>query len=212
MNRRRLLPVAIATVVLTTVLQLSFAVPAGATPPGIPTAATARTELTTLTVAAWTHTTTYVRDLFPTWDTISGTCNTRETVLKRDGTGVIVNSACTATSGTWYSPYDGATWTLGSDLDIDHVVPLKNAWESGAWAWTTTKRESYANDLTDPQLIAVTDNVNESKGDKSPDAWKPPLTSYYCTYARMWVRVKYVWSLTVTSAEKTALTSMLSGC
>jgi hypothetical protein len=56
------------------------------------------------------------RDLFPTWDTISGTCNTRETVLKRDGTNVVVNSACTATSGTWVSPYDGATWTAGSDL------------------------------------------------------------------------------------------------
>jgi hypothetical protein len=209
---RRLLPAALAAALLTTVLQLSLAAPAGATPPGIPTAATAHTELGTLTVAAWTHTTTYDRDLFPTWDTISGTCNTRETVLKRDGTSVVVNSACTATSGTWHSPYDGATWTAASDLDIDHVVPLKNAWESGAWAWTTAKRESYANDLTDPQLIAVTDNVNQSKGDKSPDTWKPPLTSYYCTYARMWVRVKYVWTLTITSAEKTALTSMLGTC
>jgi hypothetical protein len=202
----------LATALMTCVLTLATPSPAGATPPGIPTATTARSELAALTVAAWTHTTTYDRDLFPTWDTISGTCDTRETVLKRDGTGVTVNSACTATSGTWHSPYDGATWTAASDLDIDHVVTLKNAWESGAWAWTTSKRESYANDLTDPQLIAVTDNVNESKGDRSPDAWKPPLTSYYCTYARMWVRVKYVWMLTVTSAEKGALTSMLATC
>jgi len=211
LNRRRLFPAALATA-LVGVLLLGFAAPAGATPPGIPSAATARSELATLTVAAWTHTTTYDRDLFPTWDTISGTCNTRETVLKRDGTGVVVNSACAATSGSWYSPYDGATWTVASDLDIDHVVPLKNAWISGAWAWTTAKRESYANDLTDPQLIAVTDNVNQSKSDKSPDSWKPPLTSYYCTYARMWVRVKYVWNLTVTSAEKSAVTSMLATC
>ena len=87
-----------------------------------------------LTVAAWTHTTTYDRDLFPTWDTISGTCDTRETVLKRDGVSVVVNSSCTATSGTWHSPYDGATWTAASDVDIDHMVTLKNAWESGAWA------------------------------------------------------------------------------
>jgi hypothetical protein len=92
------------------------------------------------------------------------------------------------------------------------VVPLKNAWISGAWSWTTTKREQYANDLPDPQLIAVTDNVNQSKGDKSPDAWKPPLPSYDCTYARMWVRVKSVWSLTVTTAEKSTLTSMLATC
>ena len=212
MNRRRLLSAALAAVVLITGVQLGFTTAAGATPPGIPSAATARSELATLTVAAWTHTTTYDRDLFPTWDTISGTCNTRETVLKRDGSGVVVNSACTATSGSWYSPYDGATWTAASDLDIDHVVPLKNAWISGAWAWTTAKRESYANDLSDPQLIAVTDNVNQSKSDKSPDAWKPPLTSYYCTYARMWVKVKYVWALTVTSAEKSAVTSMLATC
>jgi hypothetical protein len=212
LNRRRLLPAALAAVLLTAALQLSLVSPAGATPPGIPSAATAQSELATLTVASWTHTTTYSRDLFPTWDTISGTCNTRETVLKRDGTGVVVDSACAATSGKWYSPYDGATWTAASDVDIDHVVPLKNAWESGAWAWTTAKRESYANDLSDPQLIAVTDNVNQSKGDKSPDAWKPPLTSYYCTYARMWVKVKYVWALTITSAEKSTLSGMLGTC
>ena len=209
MTKRRLFA---ATVFLTALLQVIGLAPAGATPPGIPTAATARTYLATLTVAAWTHTTTYDRDLFPTWDTISGTCNTRETVLKRDGSNVVVSSACAATSGSWYSPYDGATWTASSDVDIDHMVPLKNAWMSGAWAWTTAKRESFANDLTDPQLLAVTDNVNQSKSDKSPDAWKPPLTSYYCTYARMWVKVKYVWKLTVTSAEKTAVTSMLATC
>jgi hypothetical protein len=58
----------------------------------------------------------------------------------------------------------------------------------------------------------VTDNVNESKGDKSPDAWKPSLSSFYCTYSRAWVKVKYVWKLTVTSAEKVALTSMLATC
>ena len=61
-------------------------------------------------------------------------------------------------------------------------------------------------------MIAVTDNVNESKGDKSPDAWMPPPASYRCTYVRMWVRVKYVWNLTVTSAEKSSLSSTLSGC
>jgi len=212
MTRRRLIPAVTAGLLFTATHLFAGESPATAAPPGIPSAATAKSELATITVAAWTHTTTYDRDLFPTWDTISGTCNTRETVLKRDGTNVVVNSACTATSGSWYSPYDGATWTAASGVDIDHVVPLKNAWESGAWAWTTTKRESYANDLTDPQLIAVTDNVNQSKSDQSPDAWKPPLSSYYCTYARMWVKVKYVWALTITTAEKSALTSMLNTC
>jgi hypothetical protein len=211
-TRRRTTTALLAAVLAAVLLQLGFAAPAGATPPGIPTAATARTYLSTLTVAAWTHTTTYDRALFPHWSTVSGSCNTRETVLKRDGSGVVVNSACTATSGTWSSPYDGGTWSAASDVDIDHMVPLKNAWISGAWAWTTAKRESFANDLTNPQLIAVTDNVNQSKSDKSPDAWKPPVTSYHCTYARMWVKVKYVWKLTVTSAEKSAVTTMLNAC
>lgn len=211
-SHRRLSNRLLAAVSALLLLQTLLAGPASATPPGIPTAARARTELATLTVAAWTNTTTYDRDLFPTWSTISGTCNTRETVLQRDGTGVTVNSACTATSGSWYSPYDGATWTAASDVDIDHVIPLKNAWISGAWAWTTAKRESFANDLTNPQLIAVTDNVNQSKSDSSPDVWKPPLTSYHCTYARMWTHVKYVWQLTITAAEKSALTGMLATC
>jgi hypothetical protein len=211
-TRRRTTTALLAAVLAAVLLQLGLTAPAGATPPGIPTAATARTYLAALTVAAWTHTTTYDRDLFPHWSTVSGSCNTRETVLKRDGSGVVVNSACTATSGTWSSPYDGGTWRAASDVDIDHMVPLKNAWISGAWAWTTAKRQSFANDLTNPQLIAVTDNVNQSKGDKSPDAWKPPVTSYHCTYARMWVKVKYVWKLTVTSAEKSAVSTMLNAC
>jgi hypothetical protein len=210
---RRPAAATVLTILLpTALLQIVGPAPAGATPPGVPTAATARAELGTLTVSAWTHTTTYQRALFPTWDTISGTCNTRETVLDRDGTGVVVSPACAAMSGRWHSPYDGATWTAAADVDIDHVVPLKNAWISGAWQWTTAEREAYANDLADPQLIAVTDNVNQSKSDKSPDSWKPPLASYHCTYARMWVEVKYVWKLTVTSAEKTAVTSMLATC
>ncbi|KAK3901772.1 hypothetical protein C8A05DRAFT_34538 [Staphylotrichum tortipilum] len=180
--------------------------------PGIPSATTAKSQLAALTVKAAVDDGLYNRDLFPTWSTISGTCNTREYVLKRDGTNVVTNSACTATSGTWFSPYDGATWTAASDVDIDHMVPLKNAWISGANAWTTTKRQQFANDINTPQLWAVTDNVNQAKGDKSPDAWKPPLTSFYCTYARSWVSVKSTYALSITSAEKTALTSMLNSC
>ncbi|KAJ4303576.1 hypothetical protein N0V90_002475 [Kalmusia sp. IMI 367209] len=182
------------------------------TPPNIPATSTAKTLLAGLTVAAQGSQDGYSRDLFPHWITISGACNTRETVLKRDGTNVVTDSACASTSGSWYSPYDGATWTAASDVDIDHVVPLSNAWKSGAASWTTAKRQSYANDLTNPQLMAVTDNVNQSKGDKGPEEWKPPLTSYYCTYAKMWVKVKSVYALTITSAEKTALTSMLNTC
>ncbi|PKS07142.1 hypothetical protein jhhlp_005742 [Lomentospora prolificans] len=182
------------------------------TPPGIPSESAARSQLAALTVAASGSGTGYSRDLFPHWHTVSGACNTREYVLKRDGTGVVVNSACTATSGTWKSPYDGASWTAASDVDIDHMVPLKNAWISGASSWTTAKREQFANDIDRPQLWAVTDDVNSSKSDKSPDAWKPPLTSFYCTYAKSWIQVKSYWGLTITSAEKSALSSMLDYC
>jgi hypothetical protein len=98
-------------------------------PPNIPSAADARSQLAGLTVTAQGPQTGYSRDLFPHWITQSGTCNTRETVLKRDGTGVVTDSACASTSGKWFSPYDGATWTAASDVDIDHLVPLSNAWK-----------------------------------------------------------------------------------
>ncbi|MEV4282613.1 HNH endonuclease family protein [Actinoplanes xinjiangensis] len=189
-----------------------LASPAEAAPTGIPSKSTAQTYLTALTVAAEANAGTYDRDLFPHWITISGTCNTRETVLKRDGTSVAVSSACAATSGSWYSPYDGATWTAASDVDIDHVVPLAEAWRSGASAWTTSRRQSFANDLTRPQLIAVTDNVNQSKSDQDPSTWQPSITSYRCTYAKMWIAVKYYYSLTLQSTEKTALQTMLNSC
>ena len=211
-HRRRLI-LASAVLVLTAVLApLAVASPAAATPPNIPSAATAQAELNALTVATEGSSSGYSRDLFPHWITISGACNTRETVLKRDGTNVVVNSSCAATSGSWFSPYDGATWTAASDVDIDHVVPLSEAWKSGASSWTTSRRQSFANDLTRPQLIAVTDNVNQAKGDKDPAAWQPPRSAYRCTYARMWIRVKYAWGLRLQSAEKSALQSLLNTC
>lgn len=195
-----------------TFLAAAGAQPALATPPGIPSKATAQSQLNALTVAAQGSTSGYSRDLFPHWITISGSCNTREQVLKRDGTSVVVDSSCAATSGRWYSPYDGATWTAASDVDIDHVVPLAEAWRSGANSWTTSRRQGFANDLTRPQLIAVTDNVNQSKGDQDPSTWQPPLSSYRCTYSKMWITVKHSWGLTLQSSEKSALQGMLNTC
>ncbi|MFF0969233.1 HNH endonuclease family protein [Streptomyces sp. NPDC003703] len=174
-------------------------------------AATARGYLASLTVAAENRT-GYDRSLFPHWITISGSCNTRETVLKRDGSDVTTDSACAAKSGSWYSPYDGATWTAASDLDIDHVVPLAEAWDSGASKWTTAQRQAFANDLTRPQLIAVTDNVNQAKGDQDPATWVPSRSAYVCTYVRAWVQVKYYYGLSVDSAEKSALQGYLASC
>ena len=185
---------------------------AGITPPSTPSPAQAELMLAGLTIAPRGSGSGYSREQFPHWTTVSGTCNTREWVLRRDGVGVQTDSDCHPTSGSWHSPYDGATWTKPSDVDIDHVVPLAEAWRSGASGWTTARRSSFANDLNNPQLIAVTDNVNQAKGDQSPDRWKPPLPSYWCTYASMWIDVKYTWDLTATNAEVAALDTMLATC
>ncbi|MEV4992374.1 HNH endonuclease family protein [Streptomyces niveus] len=186
--------------------------PAQASPPTPIAASTARTYLGQLTVRAEGSTSGYSRDLFPHWITQSGSCDTRETVLKRDGSNVVTNSSCAATSGSWYSEYDGATWTAASDVDIDHMVPLAEAWTSGASSWSTAQRQAFANDMGNPQLIAVTDNVNQSKSDRDPAEWMPPRAAYHCMYARMWVDVKHAYNLSVDSAEKTKLQSVLNGC
>lgn len=174
-------------------------------------ASTARTYLSELTVTAESHQSSYERSLFPTWITISGTCNTREYVIKRDGTNVAVTSACTATSGHWTSPYDGVTTTNPSTFDIDHLVPLSEAWDSGAWAWTTSHRQAFANDVTRPQLLAVSAHSNRSKGDDDPAEWLPQA-SYQCIYARAWVQVKHYYGLNVDAAEKSALSAILNHC
>ncbi len=208
---RRRLSILAAVTGLAAMTGLFNAPTAAAALPTPVSAATARTYLASLTVATENRT-GYNRDLFPHWITISGACNTRETVLKRDGSNVVTDSACASTSGSWYSPYDGATWTAASDLDIDHLVPLAEAWDSGASSWTTSRRQAFANDLTRPQLIAVTDNVNQAKSDQDPATWMPSRTAYRCTYVRAWVQVKYYYGLSVDSAEKSALTNYLSAC
>lgn len=212
------MPTALAVRRSFTVLAVSAIVSAGvvgvaeATPPGIPSADTAKTQLAALTVKPDGSSTGYSRDKFPHWSDQGNSCNTREVVLKRDGTNVQQDSSCAAVSGSWFSPYDGATWRAASDVDIDHVVPLAAAWRTGASSWTTSQRQAFANDLSAPQLIAVTDNVNQEKSDKAPDQWKPPLVSFWCTYATDWITVKHYYGLTVTTAEKSALGDMLGRC
>ena len=202
----------LAAIAVTAGVTVGLTPAASAEPPGIPTPPQAQSQLTGLTVAAEGPMAGYSREEFPHWSTVSGACNTRDSVLERDGEGVRTDSSCAATSGSWFSPYDDATWTDASDVDIDHVVPLAGAWRSGADDWTGPRREAFANDLDGPQLIAVTDNVNQSKGDQSPDQWKPPAGGYWCTYASMWIDVKSTWNLTATDTEVTALDQMLATC
>jgi hypothetical protein len=147
----------------------------------------------------------------PSWVPDPGSCDARDAALIRDGRGEEqVGRYCDVQAGTWFDPYTGNTYRDPSDVDIDHVVPLANAWRSGAASWSDARRERFANAPLD--LLSVEDNANQSKGDKGPEAWKPPRASYHCTYARKWINIKYYWKLSVTSQEKAALKQMLGTC
>ncbi|WP_069814045.1 HNH endonuclease family protein [Streptomyces sp. TP-A0874] len=180
--------------------------------PGLPTAEQARTQLAELKVAPHGSMSGYSRAKFPHWAAQGENCDTRETVLERDGTDVERDAQCRAVSGTWTSAYDDEKFTEASDLDIDHMVPLANAWRSGADGWTQEQRKAFANDLTHPQLLAVSASSNRSKGDQGPDEWQPPAKTYWCTYGRAWTSVKATYELSVTEPEKEKLTEMLDTC
>ena len=181
-------------------------------PPDPPAVSTSQQYLNALTVRAEGSGDGYSRDKFPHWSIVSGGCDTRDQVLKRDGSNVTVDSECEPTGGRWYSVYDAVWVTDDSDVDIDHIVPLAEAWRSGASSWTTSRREQFANDRTRAQLIAVTASSNRSKGDQDPAEWKPPNTGMHCVYGREWIWVKHYYGLSVNPAEKSALQSMLNGC
>jgi hypothetical protein len=171
-----------------------------------------RTAVTNLPVATEVRT-GYNRDLFPHWIDADGDgCSTRYEVLIAEATTApSVGSGCTLSGGRWYSYYDAAYWTATGDLDIDHMVPLAEAWDSGARSWTTSRRQEYANDLGDSRpLIAVTDNVNQAKSDQDPATWLP--TYEKCRYVGEWVAVKTRWRLSVDTAEKNTLTSYANSC
>ena len=120
---------------------------------------------------------------------------------------------CRVVSGLWEGPYTGQSFTEASDVDIDHLVPLKNAHLSGGWQWDDDRREDYANSMAaDYHLVAVEKYANRAKGARGPEDWQPPDQSYHCQYARDWIAVKAAWGLTATAAEWEALEAMLATC
>jgi hypothetical protein len=141
-------------------------------------------------------------------------CNTRAEVLLAESlVEPTVESGCKVTAGEWLSYYDQVTVTAPSGLDIDHMVPLAEAWDSGASGWTAARRQAYANDLdAERSLVAVTARTNRSKGDQDPADWLPPAASARCTYTVDWVATKLRWALTVDSRERTALEGLADGC
>ncbi|SNT64948.1 Protein of unknown function [Asanoa hainanensis] len=176
-----------------------------------PTATESTRLLDQLTVARAASMKGYSRDRFPHWRKAGKNCDVRDTVLSRDGTGVEV-SGCNVVGGRWDSVYDNKVLTDPSGVDIDHMVPLANAWRSGADEWEDEARGDFANDLTRPQLLAVSLNSNRAKGDQDPSQWKPSNRDFWCEYAQDWIAVKHYWKLTVTTAEKSALADMLETC
>jgi hypothetical protein len=167
----------------------------------------------------------YLRAAFgSSWiDTDHDGCNQRDDVLLRDAvrgtTKVAQQGSCDhdVLAGTWHDPYTGRTlvFTNLKDLhqaeaiQIDHVVPLAEAWVSGARFWSTQRRELFANDLG--ELLAVDGPTNMSKGDGDPAAWRP-RKGYQCAYAQRWIDVKSRYHLSVDPSEKAALEQMLGYC
>lgn len=140
-------------------------------------------------------------------------CDTREEVLIAESIVPATQGTGCAVTGEWMSVYDLTTFVAPGGMDIDHMVPLGEAWDSDASSWDSARREAYANDLDHPEaLIAVSASSNRSKGDRDPAEWKPPNVAYWCRYAFEWVTVKVGWGLSADSAEVEALQEMLVTC
>jgi hypothetical protein len=164
-------------------------------------------------VVAEDKNTGYKRSAFKHWiDADRNGCNTRAEVLIQEA--IIkpkIGPKCKLTGGKWLSAFDGKTITNASQLDVDHMVPLAEAWRSGAWKWTSAQRQSFANDLENSEaLIAVTASTNRSKGDKDPSLWMPAEDQ--CVYIQNWISIKIKYSLTADSQEAEKLNSVVSTC
>jgi hypothetical protein len=177
----------------------------------------AGTGLVRLTITAPSHRATYSRTVdFGGWIDVHGCQDTRATLLIRTSQAPVTfttSSDCTVKTGGWIDPWSGVVTTTAHDFQIDHTVPLANAWSSGAWAWTHDRRVEYANDLTDTDhLVAILARENESKSDSGPDEWKPPNQTAWCRYALVWDHIKAKWHLSATPAEWNALVEMARTC
>ncbi|MCY9784357.1 HNH endonuclease family protein [Nocardiopsis sp. EMB25] len=157
----------------------------------------------------------YDRSLFPHWvDGDRDGCHTRKEVLIDEATTFPeVGPRCRVTGGEWESYYDGQTIDASRALDVDHMVPLAEAWDSGASDWTTARRRDYANDLDEKvALVAVSARSNRSKADQDPSTWLPPLAEAHCRYVTEWVTVKTRWGLSVDERERDTLTEVAATC
>jgi len=156
----------------------------------------------------------YDRTNWPHWVDIDKDCqDTRAEILISSSFSSVVfksDKRCSVISGRWTDPYSHKVFTKASDLDIDHIVTLKNAHETGGSNWSTAEKRQFANDPMN--LIAVEDNLNQSKGARSPDKWMPPDEGYWCEYVRRWVKVKSKYGLIMLKKENAKVLAIESSC
>lgn len=156
----------------------------------------------------------YKRSLFPHWSTLSNGCSVREQVLILESliNATVSSKGCRVISGEWFSTYDNTRFYDPSYIEIDHVVALAEAWDSGAWSWTTAKRRAFANDLTNTaSLRAVSGVSNQVKSASDPSQWLP-VAEFRCAYVSEWVSIKARWGLSVDVRERDAIKAALRTC
>ena len=158
----------------------------------------------------------YDRDLFPyPIDADGDRCNTREEVLIAESSTLaqVDHFGCTVVAGDWFSLYDGVHTEQPGDIEIDHVVALAEAWDSGANLWDADRRRAFANDLDfGGSLIAVTGTSNQQKSDQDPGEWLPTRRDAWCGFATDWLSVKVRWDLSADDREIDALRTALGTC
>ena len=159
----------------------------------------------------------YDRDGWKHWVDEDKDCqNTRHEVLIQESLAMVTfkrERKCQVATGEWFDPYTGETVTDATRLDIDHMVPLKNAHDSGAWAWDKDKKSAFANEMSyADHLMAVTASANRKKGARGSEKWKPANRDHWCDYAIDWVEIKVGWDLSATKTEWGALQEMLQTC
>lgn len=191
--------------------------PAAPAAPGGPADGTPLADAVAELTIAPEHAGGYDRDAFKHWtrglDPDDG-CDTREELLLAEAVQPPTKGAgCRLSGGEWLSYYDEVTVTDPGKLDVDHMVPLEEAWSSGAHTWEAARREAFANDLAAPRsLVAVTAKTNRSKGKRDPAEWLPPASSALCTYLEDWTGTKLRWGLTADQTEHDALTRLAKDC
>ena len=201
----------------TALLALAFLAPATAANSAVEgEVSRALQQLAALRTTAAAPAVSYERNYFGTsWaDVDQNGCRTRDDILARDLTATTFRGSCTVMSGVLADPYAGKrerfSKARASAIQIDHVIPLSLAWRSGASTWPAGKLAAFANDPLN--LLAVDGPANQAKSDSGPSAWLPPNPKYRCTYVMRFVRVSFLYGVSIAAADRGAAKRVLHAC